>query len=49
LKKSLAGREAKNVRLLGVVARVCQRPQERKFFCFFFFSKKEALSLCTSV
>jgi hypothetical protein len=46
LKKSLAGRGAKNIRLLGDVARWCNGPQERKFFGSFF--KKRTFLLLLS-
>jgi hypothetical protein len=42
LKKSLAGREAKNVFSCGSLPGCRQRPQEQKFFCFFFFKKRSS-------
>jgi len=40
LKKSLAGREAKNFRSCGPWQPHRQRPQEGKFFWLLFFQKK---------
>jgi hypothetical protein len=42
---SFLKKRTKKLSVLGALTGTCQSPQDRKFFCFFFFKKRSACLL----